>query len=180
MRKLIAVLKFIDGLNDWVGRVIAYGVLIMSVLVLSEIVRRYFFNAPTVWGTELTQMTFGIYVILSGSYILRWGGHVNVDILYSRFSPRAKAVVDIVTFSLFILFCGMMLWYGGSLAWESLSIWEHSNSAWHPPIYPVKMMIPIGAFLLLLQGIAKLIRDILTLFPGKEIATHDVVERETL
>ena len=180
MRKLIAVLKFIDALNDWVGRVLAFGVLIMSVLVLSEIIRRYFFNAPTVWGTELTQMTFGAYVVLSGGYLLRWGGHVNVDILYSRFSVKGKAVLDIITFSLFLLFCGMMLWYGGSLAWESLSIWEHSNSAWHPPIYPVKMMIPIGAFLLLLQGIAKLIRDILTLFPGTEVATRDVAEKETL
>ena len=66
------------------------------------------------------------------------------------------------------------------LAWESLSICERSNSAWQPPIYPVKMMIPIGAFLLLLQGIAKLIRDILTLFSGKEIATRDVAEKETL
>ena len=180
MRKLIAVLKFIDALNDWVGRVLTFGTLFMFALVLSEVVRRYFFNAPTVWGTELTQMTFGAYVILSGGYIMRWGGHVNVDVLYSRFSARGKAMVDIVTFFLFLLFCGMMLWYGGSLAWESLSIWEHSNSAWGPPIYLVKMMIPIGAFLLLLQGIAKLIRDILTLFSGKEITTRDVAERETL
>jgi len=180
MRKLIAVLKFIDSLNDWVGRVLAFGALFMFALVLSEVVRRYFFNAPTVWGTELTQMTFGAYVILTGGYIMRWGGHVNVDVLYSRFGARGKAMVDIVTFFLFLLFCGMMLWYGGSLAWESLSIWENSNSAWHPPIYPVKMMIPIGAFLLLLQGIAKLIRDILTLFAGTKVATRDVAERETL
>jgi len=180
VRKLIAVLGYIDALNDWVGRILAFGALFMSALVLSEVVRRYLFNAPTVWGNELTQMTFGVYVILSGGYILRWGGHVNVDILYSRFSARGRAVVDIITFFLFLLFCGMMLWYGGSLAWESLSIWEHSNSAWGPPICLVKMMIPIGAFLLLLQGVAKLIRDILSLFPGKEIATRDVAEKETL
>ncbi len=176
MRRLIAIVGFIDALNDWVGRVISYGALFMSALVLSEVIRRYLFNAPTVWGNELTQITFGVYVILSGGYILRWGGHVNVDILYARFSARGKAVADIVTFFLFLLFCGMMLWYGGSLAWESLSIWEHSNSAWHPPICLVKMMIPTGAFLLLLQGVAKLIRDILLLFPGKEIPSRDVAE----
>ncbi|MFC1819475.1 TRAP transporter small permease subunit [Thermodesulfobacteriota bacterium] len=132
------------------------------------------------WGTELTQMIFGVYVILSGGHILRWGGHVNVDILYNHFSTRVKAIIDICTFVLFFLFCGMMLLYGGSLAWESLSIWEHSESAWNVPIYPVKMMIPIGAFLLLLQGFAKLIRDILTVIYGTQFASSDTGERETI
>ena len=180
MSKLTAVLGFIDAINDWVGKVISFGVLLMFLLVLSEVIRRYFFNAPTVWGTELTQLTFGVYVILSGGHIMRWGGHVNVDILYSRFSLKVKNIIDIITFLLFFLFCGMMVLYGGSLAWESLSIWEHSNSAWGPPIYPVKMMIPIGAFLLLLQGVAKLIRDILALVHGTQFAAGDTGERETL
>jgi TRAP-type mannitol/chloroaromatic compound transport system permease small subunit len=180
MRKLIAILEFIDALNDWVGRVLSFGILLMFLLVLSEVIRRYFFNAPTVWGTELTQLTFGVYVILSGGHIMRWGGHVNVDILYSRFSSKVKTIIDIITFLLFFLFCGMMVLYGGSLAWESLSYWEHSNSAWGPPIYPFKLMIPIGALLLLLQGIAKLIRDILTLVYGSQFASGDTAERETL
>ena len=111
---------------------------------------------------------------------MRWGGHVNVDIIYSRFSLRTKAVVDIFTFSLFFLFCGMMFLYGGSLAWESLSILERSNSAWEVPLYPWKMMIPIGALLLLLQGIAKLIRDVLALSTGTEFKPVDAGEREPL
>jgi TRAP-type mannitol/chloroaromatic compound transport system permease small subunit len=180
VRKLTAILGFIDALNDWVGRVLSFGVLAMFLLVLSEVIRRYFFNSPTVWGNELTQLLFGMYVILSGGHILRWGGHVNVDILYSHIGPRLKAFVDIVTFSLFFLFCGMMLLYGGSLAWESLSILERSNSAWEVPLYPWKMMIPIGALLLLLQGVAKLIRDILTLSTGTQIEASDARERETL
>ena len=180
MRKLIAVLGYVDALNDWVGKVLSFGVLFMFFLVLSEVIRRYFFNAPTVWGNELTQLIFGMYVILSGGHILRWGGHVNVDIVFSHFSTRARASIDICTFVLFLLFCGMMLLYGGSLAWESLSIWEHSDSAWGVPLYPAKMMIPIGAFLLLLQGFAKLIRDILTLLTGTQLAPGDTGERETL
>jgi len=149
-------------MNDWVGRALWFGIIIITLLVLSEVVRRYFFNAPTVWGNELTQLVFAVYVVLSGGHVLRWGGHVNVDILYNRFDAKARAIVDIFTFFIFFLFCGMMLIYGGSLAWESISIWERSNSAWGPPLYPVKMTIPLGALLLLLQGTAKLIRDILT------------------
>lgn len=162
VRKLLAVLDFIDATNDWVGRVLWFGIIVMSLLVLSEVARRYIFNAPTVWGNELTQLTFAVYVVLSGGHVLRWGGHVNVDILYSRFSARTRAIIDICTFGLFLLFCGMMLIYGGSLAWESVSIWEHSNSAWGVALYPFKMAIPLGALLLLLQGLAKLVRDILT------------------
>ncbi len=152
MRTLTAILGFIDALNDWVGKALSYGILAMFLLVLSEVIRRYFLNAPTVWGTEATQLIFGMYVVLSGGHILRWGGHVNVDIIYSRFSIKTKAVIDICTFSLFFLFCGMMFLYGGSLAWESLSILERSNSAWEVPLYPWKIMIPIGALLLSCRG----------------------------
>ena len=180
MTTLNAILGLVDKINDWTGRVLSFGVLGIFVLVLTEVIRRYFFNSPTVWGNELTQMLFGLYVILSGGHILRWGGHVNVDILYSRFSTRGKAAVDIITFALFFMFCGMLLWYGGSLAWESLTTLEHSQSAWNPPTYPIKLMIPLGALLLLLQGFAKLIRDILTLFQGEAVSTVGMGERETL
>ena len=175
-----AILKVVDDINDWVGKVLSFGVLFMFALVLIEVIRRYFFNSPTVWGNELTQLTFGVYVVLCGGYILRWGGHVNVDILYGRFSARGKAIVDIITFALFIMFCGMMLAYGGSLAWESVARFEHSQSAWNPPLYPVKLMIPSGAFLLLLQGVAKLARDIVTVVTGETITISETRERETL
>jgi TRAP-type mannitol/chloroaromatic compound transport system permease small subunit len=90
-----------------------------------------------------------------------------VDILYSRFSLKTRAALDIVTSILFFLFCGMLLIYGGSLAWDSLSRFEHSQSAWNPPLYPAKLMIPTAAALLILQGITKLIRDFLILL-GKD------------
>jgi TRAP-type mannitol/chloroaromatic compound transport system permease small subunit len=177
---LNAILDLVDKINDWVGKILSFGVLFMFALVMIEVIRRYFFNSPTVWGNELTQLIFGVYVVLCGGYILRWGGHVNVDIWYGRFSAKGKAIIDMVTFSLFLMFCGMMLVYGGSLAWESLSRFEHSQSAWNPPLYPVKLMIPTGAFLLLLQGIAKLVRDIVTVVTGEKMAGPETGERETL
>lgn len=180
MQTVNAVLRFIDQLNEWVGRVLALSVLLMFFLVVTEVIRRYFFNAPTVWGNELVQLLFGAYVILSGGHILKHNGHVNVDIFYARFSARTKAGLDIFTFLLFFLFCGMLLLYGGQLAWESLSTWEHSQSAWNPPVYPFKLMIPLGALLLLLQGTAKLIRDIIILVTGQELEGTGPAEKESL
>jgi TRAP-type mannitol/chloroaromatic compound transport system permease small subunit len=180
MNRLTAILNAVDTINDWVGKVLSLGVLFMFGLVLIEVIRRYFFNSPTVWGNELTQLTFGVYAVLSGGYVLRWGGHVNVDILYISFSTRGRAIVDIITFFLFFIFCGMLLIYGGSLAWESLSRLEHSQSAWNPPLYPVKLMIPTGAFLLMIQGIAKMVRDIVTVVTGGKAKTPETREREVL
>ena len=173
-------LSIIDTVNDRVAILLSYFLFFFFVLLLVEVVLRYFFNSPTVWANELAQMLFGAYAILAGGYILRIGGHVNVDILYSRLSRKSRAALDIVTSLLFFLFCGMLLIYGGSLAWDSLSRFEHSQSAWNPPLYPAKLMIPLAAFLLMLQGLAKLIRDILILFNMDTDVPRETQKGETL
>jgi len=180
MSILKAFLKLIDAVNDRVGNLLSYFLFFFFVLLLMEVILRYFFNSPTVWANELAQMLFGAYAILAGGYILRTGGHVNVDILYSRLSRKQRAVLDIVTSSLFFLFCGMLLVYGGSLAWDSLARFEHSQSAWNPPLYPAKLMIPLAALLLMLQGLAKLIRDIFILCNIDTGVTVETQKGETL
>lgn len=180
MRMVLTSLEYIDALNDWIGRILSYAVLLMFVVIINEVVRRYVFNAPTVWGGELAQLTFGVYVILSGGHIMRWGGHVNVDIVYSRLGHRARAVLDVFTSILFFCFAGMLFLYGGSMALDAMSYWEHSISAWAPPLWPFKLMIPVGAALLILQGIAKLIRDIHTVITGIPHSSQDTTEKETV
>ena len=180
MSFLKAFLKFINAVNDQVGNLLSYFLFFFFALLFMEVILRYFFNSPTVWANELAQLLFGAYAILAGGYILRTGGHVNVDILYSRLSIKSKAALDIFTSILFFLFCGMLLIYGGSLAWDSLARFEHSQSAWNPPLYPAKLMIPLAALLLLLQGLAKLIRDI-CIFLGIDIDVNQETHKgETL
>lgn len=180
MSILKAVIRVIDSLNDWVGNFLSYFLFLFFGLLFIEVILRYFFNSPTVWANELAQMLFGAYAILAGGYILRTGGHVNVDILYSRLSRKSRATLDIITSLLFFLFCGMLLVYGGSLAWDSLSRFEHSQSAWNPPLYPAKLMIPVAAGLLMLQGLAKLIRDIFILCDMDTDETREIRKGETL
>ena len=180
MTSLKTLMSIIDTVNDRVGNLLSYFLFFFFVLLLMEVILRYFFNSPTVWANELAQMLFGAYAILAGGYIMRIGGHVNVDILYSRLSRKSRAGLDIFTSLLFFLFCAMLLIYGGSLAWDSLSRFEHSQSAWNPPLYPAKLMIPLAAVLLLLQGLAKLIRDILILFNIDTDVTQESRKGETL
>lgn len=160
MRAVFAFMNGVTTFNEWVGRIIAYLVIPIFVFVLIEVFLRYMFNAPTVWTNELTQMLFGVYMVLSGGYILVHRGHVNVDIFYSKLSVKAQAVVDIFTSLLFFMFVMAFGWFGYEMAMESVATWETSFSAWNPPIWPIKVAIPIGAGLLLLQGIVKLLQDI--------------------
>jgi TRAP-type mannitol/chloroaromatic compound transport system permease small subunit len=153
----------INAVNDWIAEKLAYLLFGFFLLILLQVILRYVFNAPTVWAGELAQMLFGAYAVLTGGYILRMGGHVNVDIIYSRLSEKSKAGIDIFTSILFFLFCVMLLIYGGSMAMDSVARLETSGSAWDPPVYPFRLTLPLAAFLLLVQGLAKLIVDICTL-----------------
>lgn len=155
--------KLINGvtrLNDVVGRWIAQLIFLMSALLIVEVVCRYFFNSPTIWANELAQYMFGIYGIMAGGYVMAHHGHVNVDLLYSHFSVRVRAIVDVFTSVLFYIFMLAFLYFAGSMAWESFQGWETSFSAWNPPVWPVKAFMPLAAILLILQGTVKLLRDI--------------------
>ncbi|WP_410330049.1 TRAP transporter small permease subunit [Marinobacter sp.] len=157
-------MRGVSRLNDVVGRWIALLVFAMFAFLLLEVGFRYLFNSPTVWTNELTQMLFGIYAVMSGGYIMAHRGHVNVDLRHSHLAPRKRAVLDIVTSTVFFIFTLALLWFGIDMARESMSSWETSYSAWNPPIWPVKLAIPVGTALLVLQGLVKLLEDIAVAF----------------
>jgi TRAP-type mannitol/chloroaromatic compound transport system permease small subunit len=180
MAVLNSIIRTIDGVNRWVGEILSYFLFLMFGLLMLEVLLRYIFNAPTVWANELSQFVFGSYAVLSGGYILLGGGHVNVDIVYSHLSVKRKAALDISTSILFFLFCGLLLYFGSAMAFESLITLEHSQSAWDPPIYPVKLMIPLGALLVILQGLSKLILDFYALFGIEPPVAHEAETGDAL
>lgn len=164
MRMLYAFMRAVTRVNEWVGRGIAWLILPMFVLLMAEVLMRYAFGAPAVWTGELTQLLFGVYAVLAAGYLLAHDAHARVDIVHDKLPPRARALVDVLTSILFFLFVGALLYFGSALAYESMETWERSRSAWNPPIWPVKLMVPVSAFLLLMQGVVKLARDLLALF----------------
>jgi TRAP-type mannitol/chloroaromatic compound transport system permease small subunit len=168
MKKLASFLKVVDAISEWSGKGIAY-LIIPGILILAlEVVLRYVFNSPTMWAHGTTQRIFATYYILSGAYIFRYNKHVSVDIVYNRFSLRTRANLSLIGSLFFFVFCGVMLWKGIDFAWTSLSQLEPDATPWRAPLYPFKMMIPLGALLILLQGLAKFIRDLMTVITGRE------------
>jgi len=165
-------LKTIDQISEKSGKAVSFLILLLVGVILYEIASRYFFKSPTIWAHEISQMIYGAYVILLGAYVLKRGGHVNVDLLYGRFQPRTRAIIDLFTWLLFFYFCGLLLWKGGEMAWDSFGFRETDSTSFAPPLYPIKMMVPLGALLILLQGLAKFIRDLTFAVTGKE-RTHE-------
>lgn len=164
------LLRIIDHISNWSGRIASFLILVMIAIVVYEVVLRYAFDRPTMWAHESAQFVFGAMSILGGGYVLYRGSHVKMDVVYSRCSPRTKAILDLITAPIFFCFAATLLWTSGEIAWESIQELERSNSQWRPPIYPIKSLIPVAALLVLLQGVAKFVRDVFTSITGKELS----------
>ncbi len=168
MRALRTSLLIIDRVNEWVARIVSWVVVAIIAATVYEVIMRYVFNAPTQWVFEFNYLVHGPYFLLLGAYTFAVKGHVNVDIIYGRLSPRKRAVVDLFTAPIFFFFMVMMFWFGGKFALNSLAFRETLSSAWAPPIYPIKLMIPAAAVFLILQGLVKFVRDLHHALTGRE------------
>ncbi|WP_166261743.1 TRAP transporter small permease subunit [Marinobacter salicampi] len=178
MRALTAFMTGITRLNELLGRWFSYLVMVMFLLLITGVAFRYLLERPLSWTGELTQLLFGIYGLMAGGYLLAHNGHVNVDLVYSKFSRRNRAFLDLFTSLLFFLFTLSLLYFAVDMAWESFSNRETSYSSWNPPIWPVKAFIPLATLLLILQGVVKLLQDIAIAFnlsyyqPEPEVEEH--------
>lgn len=170
MLALRGFVRAIDGLNEHFGRLVALGILAIIGLVVMEVVLRYIFAAPTIWGTEMITFVFAGYIMLGGGYTLLHRDHVNVDILYGRLPPRGKATLDVLTAAFALLYCAVLLYYTGRVALEALATGRTTGTDWNPPMFPVMVSLPVGAALLLLQALARLVSDLHLALTGREIA----------
>jgi len=154
------LLNIIDKISIWSGNLFSVTNPIIIIIVVYEISLRYVFDAPTIWANEAVIYLAAVSYLMGGAYSHYFRAHVRVDILYLRFSPRTRAILDTITFFFTFLYLGSLVWVGTEYALESLKVLEKTGSPWNPPIYPLKFAIPIGALLLLLQSIANFVRDL--------------------
>jgi TRAP-type mannitol/chloroaromatic compound transport system permease small subunit len=182
-RVMRGYIRHVDGVNYRVGRIAMYGIFVlMGVLLWSSINKTLF--VPTLWTLEMAQFVMVAYYILGGPYSIQLGSNVRMDLLYGDWSLRKKAWFDVITVG-FLIFYLCVLIYGAisSIAY-SLGYWgtepfsfiggllsgseevgrlERSSSAWRPYMWPVKTIMALGMFLMLLQCISELLKDVLRL-----------------
>ncbi len=173
MNSLTGFIKFVDKMNDRMGKIVSLLIYPIMLVLVYEVTMRYVFNRPTIWAHETSCMLYGAHFVLGGAYALKHNAFVNVEVFYMRFSKRTRAIIDLVSWSMFYIFVGVLLWRSVPWAWESFSVREFSDSTWGPYIWPSKLTIPVAAFFMLLQGITKTIKDAVLAFTGHELVVAD-------
>ena len=167
MRQFLAI---IDSVSEWSGRLISVFAFFLTFFLLYDVIMRFVFNAPTIWCHELALHFFGAYAILGGAYVLLHDAHVKIDLFYNLFSKRGRAIIDCFTYPFFFMFIGLLFWYGLQIGIRSFELKQTvSPSPFASPLWPVKLTVPLAAFLMLLQGLAQYIRTLTLAFTGKEL-----------
>ncbi len=162
-REKFAFSRWIAKLNMTIGEFVAYWSIIAVFVYYYEVMVRYVFNSPTNWAHEGMFLMFGMQYLLAGGFCLHERAHVRVDVIYMHFSARGKVIADLVTSVFFFIFVLTFLISGWIFFYDSFSIKEVSFTEWGIQYYPIKFALPLGALLILLQGIARLAEDIHTL-----------------
>ncbi|MEE9387200.1 MAG: TRAP transporter small permease subunit [Paracoccaceae bacterium] len=181
--------RVVDAVNYRLGRIVMYGVFFMIGILLWSSISKTFF-LPSLWTLEVAQFAMVAYYLLGGAYSIQLGSNVRMDLFYGEWSDRRKAQVDAITVLLLIFYLGVLLYGGLSStaysvgyfgseplvffkdllvgfltggfsgAKEHLGFLERSPTAWRPHLWPIKSVMIIGIFLMLLQAISELFKDI--------------------
>ena len=168
MQKLKTFLGTIDAISEWTGKVTSFAIVLLIGIMLWLVLARYIFQISTVWGLAAATKVLFIYVVFGAAYALRSRVHVNVDILYRRFSLRTRSIVDLITFIAFFLFCLALLWVSIETAIGVVLKGRISFSSFLPPKWPIQVVAPAGLLIFMLQGLSKFVRDLVTAITGKE------------
>lgn len=153
---------FIDALNHSVGRVVMYLIFVMMGILLFAAITRSFFNISHIWVIEMAQFTMAAYYLLGGGYTMQNDAHVRMDLLYERWPVKKRAFADSITAFCLIFYLGTLLYGGYSSTEYALEYGQKNYSAWAPPMAPIKIIMTVGIFMMLLQAIAIFFRDVAT------------------
>ena len=180
------ILHAADRLSTFIGKAAAWLIVGLMLVVCAEVFKRYIMNMPTAWIFDLNNMLYGTLFMLAGAYALAQNAHVRGDFLYGSMQPRTQAALDLALYIIFFLPGILALIYAGyEYASDSWRIGERSNvTADGPPVYHFKTVIPIAGALVMLQGVAEIVRCVVCLKTGawpsrlKDVSEIDVVEEQ--
>jgi TRAP-type mannitol/chloroaromatic compound transport system permease small subunit len=185
-------IRSVDTVNYWLGRVMMYGIFVMVGILLWSSISKTFF-LPSLWTLETAQFAMVAYYMLGGPYSIQLGSNVRMDLFYHTWSTRKKAWVDSFTVLFLIFYLGVLLYGAidsaayslGHFSGKPISFFrdlivafltggpeaakgmigyiERSSTAWRPVLWPIKLAMSLGIFLMLLQAVSELFKDVLRL-----------------
>jgi TRAP-type mannitol/chloroaromatic compound transport system permease small subunit len=168
-KPVVAFVRIVDEVNRRVGRFAIYLFYVLAAILLYATLSRVLLKVPVNWAIEMSQFVLSAYYLLGGAYSLQLDGHVRMDLIYGGLSPRRRAITDAITI-LFVIFYLVVLFAGGLSATNYAIVYHQKNySSWAPLLWPVKVAMTVGIFLMLLQTIATFFKDVAAA-RGKPIA----------
>ncbi|MBL3569697.1 C4-dicarboxylate ABC transporter [Rhodovulum sp. BSW8] len=151
--------RTVDGVNYHIGRVMMYGIFVMMGILLWSSISKTFF-LPSLWTLEMAQFAMVAYYIMGGPYSIQLGSNVRMDLFYGRWSVQTRAWVDSFTVLFLIFFLGVLLYGGIDSLIYAIQYNERSPTAWRPVLWPIKSVMCLGLFLMILQAVSELFKDI--------------------
>jgi TRAP-type mannitol/chloroaromatic compound transport system permease small subunit len=155
--------KTVDFIAEMMGRFGWLLILYMMIFGVTDVFLRYVLNSPSLWISSTLQVAMVLLACVGGIYSLNDNAFVKLDLFYAAFSPKKKAICDIITVVFTFLFLGVLVWKGYDAAKLSLMLNQHTPTSIPLPIYPLKIFFPITGLIMLLVVIKKLVKDIRTL-----------------
>ena len=153
------IIRVIDSINEVIGKIVSLIAIVFAVIIIYEVFMRYALHQPTRWSFDVTKQLYGFYFLMLGAYALKHQSHVRVDLLVQRFSRRVQKWIDIAGYLIFFFpFSWIFLTRSYDFAMRSLAQGETTYGAVQLPVYPLKISMVGAAALLLLQGVAEVIR----------------------
>lgn len=184
MKFLISISRFIDALNEKIGNAVSWALLAAVLICTGNALIRYAFNTSSNGWLEIQWYLFSAIFLLGTSATLRRNEHVRIDVISGRMSKRTQVWMDIFGFLFFLLpMTGLILYFAIPYAWGSIQSQEMSSNAGGLIVWPAKLLIPVGFFLLTLQGISELIKRIgylLGLVDAREFEKHAATPEEEI
>lgn len=165
MRKFV---RTVDSISDWTAKTGRWFIVALVVLVTLEVVLRYVFTKPTLWGYELHVMLAASSYLFAFAYTHRLRAHVRVDMIYARLPVRGQALIDVLgTLLLFFPFVFMLSYSAWSWMFDAWATNERMPiTGWYPPAGPLRTVVLYGLVLFAVQAIAHFIRDMYLLIRG--------------
>ncbi len=160
IRAAKAYVKYVDATSRLVGKVVMYLIFVMMAILLYDTISRTVFGKPNIWAVELTQFFMAAYYLLGGGFTLLIGGHVRMDLFYSKWTKKGKAIADVITFVPLLIYMVILLWGGVQGIIYAITYKQVTYSAWGPQVTPIKLFMVAGLLLMFLQIISELIKDI--------------------
>ena len=167
-----AIPHVIDNLNEWCGKIFSWLLIPLTLLVVLDVFTRYVLNRPWYY-IDFSIQVAGCLAVLGMGYTYLHNGHVGVDILVVRLSPKMRAVLDLILSPLFFIGVGALLWKTTEAAYDSLRNLDKFTSMLELPEYPYRILIAVAILLFFLQGIAKFVRDLIIAATVNQEGNHE-------